>query len=171
MDIDILDVKEFLKDSAIYIGIFLFVFLVIVYVVGFSRVVGPSMQNSLNDGDITVVSNFHYNLFSIKRDDVVLVRHTNAMLIKRVVGLPGDSLSFENGVLFVNGEVYENENFIIDPNFNESYDEIEDGYIFILGDNQTDSLDSRDIGSVSKDGVEGKVVFVFFPFNNMGFVK
>ena len=171
MGFDILDVKEFIKDSAIYIGIFIVVFLLIVYVVGFSRVVGPSMQNSLNDGDITVISNFHYNLFDIKRGDVVSVRHSNALLIKRVVGLPGDQLRFEDGMLYVNDEVYENENFIIDPDFNETYDEIEKGYIFILGDNQTDSLDSRDIGPVLKENVDGKIVFRFFPFNNMGLIK
>ena len=171
MGFDILDVKEFIKDSAIYIGIFIVVFLLIVYVVGFSRVVGPSMQNSLNDGDITVISNFHYNIFDINRGDVISVRHTNALLIKRVVGLPGDQLRFEDGILYVNDEVYENENFIIDPEFNEVYEEIEEGYIFILGDNQTDSLDSRGIGPVLKENVDGKIVFRFFPFRNMGLVR
>lgn len=168
---DILDLKEFIKDSLDYFITFLIIFLVVIYILGFSRVIGCSMEPSLYNGDIVVTSNSHYNFFNFKRGDVISFSFGEIILIKRVVGLPGDIIKFEDGIIYINEEIYENDNFIIDTDFNEIYEEVEEGYIFILGDNQLNSLDSREIGLIPKENVNGKLIFRFFPFNNMGFVN
>jgi signal peptidase I len=94
-------------------------------------------------------------------------------LVKRVIGLPGDEINIEDGYVFVNGERLEEEYLSVPTNAkNLDYPLIvqEDSY-FVLGDNRTVSLDSRDFGSVPIEKIEGRVMFRFWPVNKFGLVK
>ena len=162
---DILDIKEFIKDSLDYLITFLVIFLIVIYVFGFSRVVGDSMANTLYNGDIVLTSNSHYKLFDIKRGDVISFYTEEVVLIKRVIGLPGDLVKIEKGVIYINNEKLSDDSFISDTNYTETFLRVPDGYVFVLGDNMPNSVDSRKLGFIPKDNVESKVMFRFFPFN------
>lgn len=172
---DWLDIKEFIKDSFIYILIFIFVLLIVIYLISFSEVVGPSMSNTLNDKDITLVFKANYEIFDVKRGDIVSFKYKDTKyLIKRVIGLPGDQIEYIDGKLYINDILYKEK--YIDNNKNKSdlnmlYEIIPDNEYFVLGDNRDNSLDSRKIGFIKKEDIIGKIVFRIFPFNGIKIIK
>ena len=98
-------------------------------------------------------------------------RQDEKHLIKRVIGLPGDTVSIKNGKIYVNGQILEEVYGIIydDSNLNEIM--VQNGYFFVLGDNRPISQDSRSWGMVSKEQIIGKAWFRYWPISNMGLVK
>ncbi len=172
---DWLDIKEFIKDSFIYILVFIFVLLIVIYLISFSEVIGPSMNNTLNDKDIIIVLKSHYKVFKIKRGDIILFKYKDTKyLIKRVLGLPGEKVEFINGKLYING-ILHNEEYIESKNNNNitnwDYGVLPNNEYFVLGDNRDNSLDSRKIGFIEKENIIGKIVFRVFPFNGIKFIK
>jgi signal peptidase I len=173
---DWLDFKEFIKDSFVYIATFAVVILILVYIVSLTQVVGPSMDKTLGDGDITVVSKIHYLIFKIKRGDIISFKYDDTKyLIKRIIGLPGDKIEYKEGQLYVNDELSE-ESYIYDnPDktnvLTKDFGIVPDDYYFVLGDNRDDSLDSRFIGNVPKEDIIGKIIFRLFPFHRMKIIN
>ena len=105
---DYRDIKEFLSDSFKYILLIAGVILVIVYIFTFQQVVGPSMNMTLESGDITVLLKSHYKIFNVKYGDIISFEYSGSKyLIKRVIGLPGDTIEFKDNTLYRNGEVIE----------------------------------------------------------------
>ena len=94
-------------------------------------------------------------------------------MIKRVIGLPGDTIEIKDNVLYVNGNIYEEEYLdegLEYPDFFLSdlgYDTIPEDMYLVLGDNREDSLDSREIGLISKDNINGKIVLRIWPLNKI----
>ena len=94
-------------------------------------------------------------------------------MIKRVIGLPGDTIEIKDNVLYVNGNIYEEEYLdegLDYPDFFLSdlgYDTIPEDMYLVLGDNREDSLDSREIGLISKDNINGKIVLRIWPLNKI----
>ena len=92
-------------------------------------------------------------------------------LIKRVIGLPGDSIQIEDSKVIVNGEVLV-ENYLGSKTIGKvDIDEIPSGEYFLMGDNRSNSTDSRAIGTISSDKLIGKSIFRIYPINNIGKVK
>jgi len=93
--------------------------------------------------------------------------------IKRVIGLPGDHLYIaETGEVYINDELLE-ENYLVEglktPRTGQYYDvEIPEGYVFVMGDNREGSKDSRELGLIPIDKIEGKVVLRIWPLNKIG---
>ena len=117
---------------------------------------GISMEPTLKDGQILISRKFHLN---IKNNDIILMKFKNDIIIKRVVGIPGDKLKIQDNYLYVNDN--KNDDFYID-NFGVLEDEVilgKDEY-FVLGDNRKNSIDSRfeEIGIVPKDKIEGIIL-------------
>ena len=130
------------------------------------QISGDSMNPSLRDGDILVT----LNTDSVSRGDLCCVSWQNKMLVKRVIGLPGDTVVIDgDGSVSVNGvpldEPYVSEKSLGQCDVTFPY-EVPDNMIFILGDNRLLSVDSRnsDIGSIGKDQIIGKVLFRIWPF-------
>ena len=153
---------------------------VLVYCAGMRvSVVGNSMESTLSDGSVVLVNRFVYNIKEPKAGDVIVFlpngNEKSHYYIKRVIGIPGDKVQIKNGLLYVNGELYDVEDTETIKNAGLAEDEItvgEDEY-FVLGDNRNSSEDSRyaDIGMVRKRYIVGKIWFTCSPFEKLGFTK
>ena len=174
---DLREPKEFLKDMLSIIITVVAVILFIVYVGSIQQVVGPSMEPTLKDGDILILNKIGVRLFDIKRFDIVAIKtNSSKYYIKRVIGLPGDKIEYIDNVLHINGKAYKEpflnkdtitENFSI---IDLGYDEIPKDMYLVLGDNRSNSEDSRDpkIGLIKKEDILGKNTIRIFPFKNFG---
>ena len=171
---DWLSIRETLIDTVKLVIIIFIILFLMIYVVSITQVVGSSMKSTLIDGDVLILSKANYRFFDIKRGDIISLDYEDTKyLIKRVIGLPGDSIEIVDNVLYINGEVYE-EDYLDEgldyPDFHLSdlgYDTIPEDMYLVLGDNREDSLDSRDIGLISKDNVNGKIVLRIWPINKI----
>lgn len=132
------------------------------------RVDGESMVPTLQDGDILILKKYDH---SFKRFDIVVLDYQGEKLVKRVIGLPGEKVSYQNQTLYINGKkVKENFKHEKTEDF-EVEGKIPKGYYFVLGDNRMNSKDSRMIGAVSQKQMDGTTNLIIFPFSNFGFVK
>jgi signal peptidase I len=170
--------KKFIKEIYSYVLIVVFVILFRSYIATPVRVDGDSMNDTLINNDILILNKFHYRFFDIKRFDVVSLEYDDTKyLIKRVIGLPGDKVEYKNNVLYINGDVVEEEFLNDDVITNDfgvadlGYDVIPDDMYLVLGDNRGDSLDSRDIGLIMKSDILGKVNLRIWLINKIRYVK
>lgn len=169
---DLRDIKEWVKDIIKYAVIVILVLLLIIYVVSLQQVVGPSMNPNYQDGDILILNKLHYHLKSPKRFDVAVIRYKDSKyFIKRVIGLPGETIQYQDGKLYVNEELVEEKFSIAGSTADFSlgqlgYEKIPDGYYLVVGDNRENSLDSRfqEVGLISEKDFIGKVAFRIWPF-------
>ena len=136
-----------------------------------------SMDPTLSAGDTLLIDRAAYKLGSPKRGDIIVFRTSDdpksSLHIKRVVGLPGETVQIQNGQILINGETYvEKRDFpaITNPGIAEEPVELGRGEYFVLGDNRNNSEDSRyaDIGPIEKKRIVGKLWMVTAPFEKMG---
>ena len=160
------------------IGAVIIVGLIITFIGRPILVSGHSMENTLMDQDRIIITPLYWEL---KHNDIVVVRRKDDIpLVKRVVGMAGDTIDFdwETGVTLLNGEPLE-EPFIREPMTEPRYPTIDfpvtvpEGYIFVMGDNRNNSSDSRsqDIGLVNLQEVMGKAVFQIWPLSRFGLLE
>lgn len=167
--------KRFIKEYLPYILIIVLVILLKVYVITPVRVRGESMQNTLLDKDIMLLNKINYRFKDIERFDIVVIKTDKDEIIKRVIGLPGDEISYKDNKLYVNGKIVK-ENFakVKDTNledFNTTYlgsKKVPEGYYFVLGDNRPNSADSRLMGFIEKKDIIGRAKYTIFPFKRWG---
>lgn len=154
-----------------YIVIVIVVALIRTFIVTPVQVEGMSMYSTLDDNEILLLKKYDHNY---QRFDIVVFNYNGTKLIKRVVGLPGETVAYKDNKLYINDK-YVKEDFL--KNHQETYDfdlkelgfeKIPDGYYFVMGDNRTNSTDSRIIGLVSKSDIEGTTNFAIFPFDKFG---
>jgi len=139
-----------------------------------------SMDSTLSAGDKFLVNKAVYKIGGPKRGDIIAFRIGNeekgSTHIKRVVGLPGETIQIQNGQILINGETYvEQKDFPAMTNAGVAEDAITlkgDEY-FVLGDNRNSSEDSRfiDIGNIKKEQIIGKLWFVISPMNKLGLLR
>ena len=151
------------------IALTLIIFLVIRFAIQSYRVEGVSMQPGLQSDQYVLVNKIAYLFHAPERGDVIVFHFpldTSKDFIKRVIGLPGDTISFTSTTVQVNGVVL-NEPYISAPNGTqgETLTVPPDDY-FVMGDNRPVSDDSRDWGFVPKDDIIGKAVMVYWPLSN-----
>ena len=140
---------------------------------------GASMYPTLHNGDRMVLS----KVGNIHRFDVVILKapDENVEYIKRVIGMPGDTIEMKSGVLYINGKKVEQpfintealakqtvfmDDFTLESLTGES--KVPEGKYFVLGDNRGVSKDSRMIGFIDRSAIEGKAVFTIWPFGRIG---
>lgn len=176
--------RTFLKDmlgmSLYLLGILVLTFLLIQYVGQRTVVHGESMENTLSDGDNLIVDKITYRFHEPSRFDVIVFPYQqgkDTYYIKRVIGLPGDSVYIdEEGRIFINGEKLM-EGFgrevILDPGMAADTIHLGAGEYFVLGDNRNASADSRDpsVGVVKRDQIIGRAWLRIYPFDSIGFIK
>ena len=139
-----------------------------------------SMQPTFYSNDYVVVSKQSYSIFGdIERGDVIVFRSSlldengdQKSLIKRVIGLPGDTIEIKNGYVILNGVTIQ-EDYLAEQGVSGEMEQItvDEGKIFVMGDNRAVSQDSRspEVGQVDQDTVIGKVVLRIFPLDSIRF--
>lgn len=169
------DAKEWIIDIACAI----LIAVVILQFIMPTIVKEHSMENTFFEGDYLFVSKKSYTWFGEpSRGDVVVFQSelelgngNKKLLIKRVIGLPGDTISIANGVVYVNGEALD------EPYTKDGYtgsemleETVPEGSYFCMGDNRQNSADSRDprIGFVKKEALKGKVIVRLWPISKFG---
>lgn len=135
------------------------------------RIPSESMAPTLQAGDSVLVNKFVYRFTAPERGDVVLFQDAeDRATIKRVVGLPGDRVAVWDGVLRVNTEPRREpyvDYALADSTF-FGPEEVPEGHVFVMGDNRTNSEDSRTFGPVPEEDLRGKVVFRLWPPGRAG---
>lgn len=169
--------KKWLKELLPYIVIILVVLLIKQFVVTPIVVNGPSMEPTLKENDVMLLDKISYRFSEIERFDIVVIHHHDSYIIKRVIGLPGERVMYQNNQLYINGEIVE-ENFEHRETENYSIEQLNSEFVpensyFVLGDNRVNSSDSRNekIGFVSKDQIIGHAKYTLFPFDRFGSKK
>lgn len=148
-----------------------FVVLLVLYAFyGFGRVSGPSMLPTLHGGDMVLLTKSYPQP---RRGDIIFTevseRGRPVEVVKRVIGLPGDTVEIRADVAFVNGVEEPQLGQYVDPAGGDSVAAyaIPEGSLYVMGDNRPDSEDSRYIGPVPLSGVMGRVVAVYAPVYRM----
>jgi len=177
------------------IGAIVVALLVRAYIAEPIRVDGTSMTNTLQDGEIVLVSKLAYrNSANMQRNDIVICRYpgrvnengakqinigaalsldTYTLFVKRLVALPGDTVQISGGHLYVNGEYVEDPEFMASVPYDYPLRLLGEDEYFVIGDNRRTSHDSRadDVGPISQDAIMGKVESVILPWGNRRTVK
>ena len=169
------DMAGFLKDLLISVLIVLFIVKVIARPV---QVIGSSMYPTLQNGELGFSNVIGTKMGHIKRFDVVIIylEEKKEYLVKRVIGLPGETVSCKDGQLYINGEAVD-EPFLdqayvaqYGDSFMSDVEEITlgDDEYYCLGDNRPHSTDSRYYGPFKKSDIVAKGILVFWPLKKMG---
>src|SRR3954451_16682028 len=162
--------KAWVRDLVIALAIAAFI---IIFLYQPVKVEGTSMMPGLEDQERIFVNKFVYRWEPIARGDIVVFRYprdTSKSYIKRVVGVAEDHIRIDNGQLYVNSQVVEEDYVPSDYADARSYPEITlpKNRFFVLGEHRTMSNDSRDFGPVNERFIYGKAVFGYWPMEKLG---
>lgn len=163
-------VLDTLKELVPYIIIVIVVVLIRTFLVTPIKVNGTSMVNTLEHGDTMILNKISMKFKDIERFQIVVIKANDSYLIKRVIGLPGETIEYKDGKLLIDDKEYE------DPYYRNNtldFDKvvIPKEHYFVMGDNRSDSIDSRILGNISKDDILGTTKLIIFPISNIGFAK
>lgn len=143
---------------------------------------GNSMNNTLSQGDMVTME----RITALNRFDIIVFQQPDGIFIKRIIGLPGESVSYQDDQLYINGQPM-TEPFLSSNKKGDTHaipyttsftlEQLinaqvlgEDEY-FVLGDNRRVSKDSRSFGAVKEEDVMGKVRLVYYPINHFGLIE
>ena len=160
------------------------------------QVDGESMHPTLLNDEIGLSNVFARLTGKINRFDVVVLKEPNSgdLWVKRVIGLPGETVKYQDGKLYINDKYVKEpfldkdymikdsgsvDTFTKDFNIDGTFDYNQDGKItplgeheyFVMGDNRNNSYDSRGRGAFTDDQIVSKAVFIIYPFNKMGYIE
>lgn len=174
---------NFIKEWVPYIAIIVVVVLIRTYIVTPVIVRGDSMYSTLEDGEVLFLSKITYKVSDINRFDIVVLEDLDDdLIIKRIIGMPGDKVEYKDGIMYINDEEVEEdytdfimEDFDVDGicKFNdiECNGVIPEDMYLVLGDNRQVSADSRVKGLFKKEQILGKTIFRVWPLNKIGLTK
>ena len=171
--------KELLS-MLIYIGVVLGVtFLIITFVGQRTHVSGESMKNTLDHGDQLIVDKITYRFRDPERFDIIVFPFhykENTYYIKRIIGLPGETVQIADGTIYINGQVLEESygrEVMQDPGIAAEPITLGEDEYFVLGDNRNQSSDSRDpsVGLIHRDEIIGRAWLRIWPLNSFGILK
>ena len=159
---------KFLKSLIPYVIIIIVVVLIRSFIVTPVRVNGQSMYPTLKGGEIMILN----KLGKVNRFDIVVLKIESEEdnLIKRIIGMPGETVEIKNNEIYINDKVLKDK-----YGYGLTYDidkvTLGDDEYFILGDNRKISLDSRVFGTIKKDEIKGTTNFIIYPFKSFGKVN
>ncbi|MEO6803041.1 MAG: signal peptidase I [Granulicella sp.] len=166
-------VHSWLRDLMVSILVSAFI---IIFLYQPVRVEGTSMLPVLQDQDRLFINKIAYRVGHIEHGDVVVFlypRDHSKSYIKRVIGVPGDTIRIEDGAVSVNGKRLKE--MYVPLRFRDDRSEpvlvVPPNQYFVMGDHRSISSDSRDFGPVSRDLIYGKAAFVYWPMDQVGVVR
>lgn len=136
------------------------------------RVDGFSMEPTLHTGQFVIVNKIAYRVGEPQRGDVIVFRYPydpQQEYIKRVIGLPGDHITIDNGFVLINGQTLYEPYIAAAPYYQKDII-VPDGSLFVLGDNRNNSSDSHNWGPVPMEYVIGKAMLVYWPPTDWGLI-
>jgi signal peptidase I len=160
---------------ALVISIVLYIFIMTPH-----EVIGNSMHPTYKNGEYLMANKVTYRIKDPERGDVVIFKYSDTQdFIKRIIGLPGDTVMLKDGQLYINNKRLDESNYLSDSVYTNGGDflkegeskVIPEGEYFVCGDNRPHSSDSRTFGSVEKADIKGKAWIVYFPFSEFRVVK
>lgn len=170
--------KKIVKELYPYVLIILIVVVIRTFIITPVIVSGDSMKPNLNNGELLLVRKIGYNSSTINRFDIVVIKVENEdgkeeEIIKRIIGLPGEHITYKNNKLYINEELIEqNYNFRDTNDFNLeeicTCNSIPESKYLVLGDNRPISKDSRNIGLIDESDIIGKAIVRIWPLNKIG---
>lgn len=179
--------KRILRELFDLIKIFVICYIVVMlltnYVVKPIRVEGSSMYPTLKDGEFGLTNVFSVKFQSVDRYDVVIIynEERGEYWVKRVIGLPGDTVESKKDVLYVNGKAVDqyflDQKYVQDMQkegqFTTDFEKVtlQDGEYWLMGDNRPRSEDSRIHGPFKESELIGKDVLIIYPFDEMKYVR
>jgi signal peptidase I len=135
-----------------------------------------SMDPTLHEGQMLVISKINYFVGDPQRGDIVVLKDAveNKLLIKRIIGMPGEEVELKDGKVFINSEELQPD-YTSFPTYAYTQEQwtLPQGEYFVLGDNREHSRDSRseNVGLVNRKNIIGRAVFRIWPFNKLGALK
>ncbi len=164
--------KELIRD----IVVALVIVLVLTSVIKPTIVKESSMEPTLYENHYLIINKLAYKTGEEQRGDIIVFESEletedgdKKLLIKRIVGLPGETVTIENEKVYINGELLEEE-YLKDGITPGTVTDcvVPEGQLFVMGDNRVVSIDSHELGCISEDTVMGKAVLRLYPFNQIG---
>ena len=174
------NVMRELLGMLVYVGIVLAItFLIITFVGQRTHVSGESMENTLDDGDQLIVDKFTYRFHDPERFDIIVFPFRykdNTYYIKRIIGLPGETVQIVDGEIYINGELLEESygrEVMQDAGLAAEPITLGDDEYFVLGDNRNYSSDSRDpsVALIHRKEIIGRAWLRIWPLNSFGILK
>lgn len=162
-------VRELRKTILILAAVFAGILLLAVFAMPVFRITGNTMNPTLDEGNIVL----SIRTGNLKEGDLAAIRYSDKILVRRVIGLPGDRIEMdESGTVRVNGKVLA-EDYVSNPAAGQTdltYPfVVPEGQYFMMGDNRSVSIDSRNsaIGCIPEDMIAGKLMMRIFPLNEI----
>ena len=144
------------------------------------EVVGNSMHPTYKNGEYLMANKILYKIAKPERGDVIIFKYSETQdFIKRIIGLPGDTVMLKDGKLYINGTMLDESKYLSDSVYTNGGDflregesvTVPEGRYFVCGDNRPHSSDSRAFGPIDKGNIKGKAWIVYYPFNSFRLVK
>ncbi len=137
------------------------------------RISGTSMLPTLRDGEYVFVYRLAYWRHPPQRGDIIVFRYPlnpKRTLIKRVIGLPGETVSVHNGQVYINGQPLPEDYILASPRYTAAPVTVGPDEVYVLGDNRNNSNDSHAWGLLKQDMIVGRAVFRFWPLHRIGLI-
>lgn len=175
--------KQFLREILETVGLAVILFLVINVISARVRVEGYSMLPTLDNGEYVLISRLSYKLGDFQRGDIIVFRppmYPDAPFwqrlfglpgfddkyedyIKRIIGLPGDTVRIANGTVYINDVPLIEPYIAAPPDYSNEWT-VPESQLFVLGDNRNNSADSHAWGFLPEENILGKALVVYWPF-------
>lgn len=169
---------DVIESVVVALSVFVVIYL---FLVQPHQVKGASMDPTFHDGEYILTDKISYRFNQPQRGDVIVFkapRNPDFDYIKRIIGLPGDTISIVDGLVYVNNQkidekYIDSETIILPGQFIKEGQQITLGgnEYFVLGDNRSHSSDSRQWGTVPRKDIIGKVFFRYWPFTKFGVIE
>ena len=157
------------REIAETILLMLLLFWVVNFFTGRFKIDGQSMDPTMQSGEYIIVNKFAYRFGEPERGEIIVLhapRNPNRDFIKRVIGIPGDTIVIENQTVSVNGVVIDEPYILAPPTYSGTWT-VPEGEYYVLGDNRNNSSDSHQWGFLPEANIVGRGEFVYWPVREM----
>jgi len=135
------------------------------------RVDGWSMEPTLYQNNLMLITPSSYKMHAVDRYDIVVLKRPetqSTLLVKRVIGLPGERVEITGGKVYINGELLSSDIYGAEPlGYDMGEITVPEGSVFVLGDNRNQSTDSHILGCIAIDDIRGKVQVCLIPWKQL----